>query len=211
MAIYLAGIQVEQREIVFWDKPAEMLKASPKATVPVLVLADGQVIDESRDIMFWAASNSEQNTVIWIPDGSLAEIEQWIEINDTEFKYWLDRYKYADRFPEQSQTYYREKGERFLQSLEQQLLSAPFMFGDEMSLVDLAIFPFIRQFVNVDKTWFATAEYPRLKQWLNFFLEAEFFKAVMKNRPVWEPEHKPLWIDEPQLKTRDQFRERAEG
>lgn len=211
MAIYLSGIQVEQREIVFWDKPEAMLQASPKGTVPVLVLPDAQVIDESRDIMFWALTESGSRAIEWFSEDKRASVELWIERNDTEFKYWLDRYKYADRFPEQTQAYYREQGEKFLQQLEKQLLNDSFLLGSEMSMADLAVFPFVRQFVNVDKPWFASADYSALKKWLNVFLESEFFKAIMKNHPVWEPGHKALWVDEPELQTKNQFREKAEG
>lgn len=204
MGLFLAGIQVEQREIVFWDKPAEMLLTSPKGTVPVLVLPDGEVIDESRDILRWAL---EQTNSSLLPQEEevLAQMQQWIDENDEQFKYWLDRYKYAGDYPEQSQAAYREEGERFLQKLNEQFEQACYVLGDSLSMADIAIFPFVRQFANVDKAWFAQADYPALKRWLDGHLNSHYFKAVMKNRPVWQPDHRPLWLDEPELETRDQF------
>lgn len=218
MSIYLSGIQVEQREIVFWDKPESMLQASPKGTVPVLILPNGQVIDESRDIMLWAfqtASNDAEKTqqacLDWLPSDALQiqQMNAWIDENDTVFKTWLDKYKYADRFPEQPQVVYRQAGEQFLQSIETALVSQPYLLGQSLSMTDIALFPFIRQFVNVDKVWFAQADYPNLKKGLDGLLTSDFFSAIMKNRPVWEPAHQPLWVDEPTLQNRTHFLEKA--
>ena len=216
ISIYLSGIQVEQREIVFWDKPESMLSASPKGTVPVLILPDGEVIDESRDIMLWAFQNalqSQQACSDWLPthEEQCKEMNSWIDENDTEFKAWLDKYKYADRFPEHSQEVYRQAGERFLQKIEATLAVQPYLLGNLLTMADIGVFPFVRQFVNVDKTWFAQADYPQLKLWLNGLLESSFFSAIMKNRPVWEPTHQPLWVSEPDLQNRTHFLEKAQA
>ncbi|MEA1988439.1 MAG: glutathione S-transferase [Pseudomonadota bacterium] len=213
MGIYLSGIKVEQREIVFWDKPEPMLQASPKGTVPVLVLSDGQVIDESRDILIWALNQTERACSGLIPQDSelMLQMNQWIDRNDNEFKNWLDRYKYADRFPEHSQEYYRQQGEVFLSSIEQVLQDQAYLLGEELSVADIALFPFIRQFANVDKNWFEQACYSNLKCWLNHLLSSEYFASIMKNRPVWCEGHTPLWVNEPTLKTRDEFQKKALG
>jgi len=210
MAIYLAGLQVEQREIVFWDKPEPMLQASPKATVPVLVLEDGCVIEESREIMEWAFDKVD---VPWVSQQieTLERINAWIDENDGDFKHWLDRYKYADRFPEQSKVYYRQRGERFLAKLDEALQLQSYLIGEQKSMADLAVFPFIRQFANVDKVWFAESCYEAVRAWLHKLLGEDFFAAVMKNRPVWQPNHVALWVNEPDLQTRDQFLEKAES
>lgn len=210
MAIYLAGLQVEQREIVFWDKPEPMVQASPKATVPVLLLEDGCVIEESREIMEWALHKMGTS---WIPQRAevLERMNTWIDENDGEFKHWLDRYKYADRFPEQSKVYYRQQGERFLVKLDETLQKQSYLIGEQMSMADLAVFPFIRQFANVDKGWFAESGYEAIKAWLQSLLGQDFFAGVMKNRPVWQPSHVPLWVDESNLQTRDQFLAKAES
>ncbi|MEA3406048.1 MAG: glutathione S-transferase [Pseudomonadota bacterium] len=211
IGIYLSGIPVEQREIVFWDKPEPMLQASPKGTVPVLILSDGQVIDESRDILIWAFNQAEQACSDLIPQDSelMLQMNQWIDRNDDEFKIWLDQYKYSDRFPENSQTYYRQQGEVFLSAIEQALQAHPYLLGEHLTVADLAIFPFIRQFVNVDKPWFEQADYPNLKSWLACHLQSDYFLNVMKNRPVWQAGHVPLWVHEVALKTKNEFTDKA--
>ena len=217
MGIYLAGLQVEQREIVFWDKPDSMLEASPKATVPVLILPNGQVVDESFDIMIWALKQAPLEQVGsetysgLLPTDSTAysKMMDWVDWNDGEFKGWLDKYKYADRFPEYAQSVYRQKGEPFLQAIELALSKQIYLLGEQLTAADIAVFPFVRQFVNVDKAWFQQTGYPRLKAWLNGLLESPVFMEVMKNRPVWQRGHWPLWISEPDLKTRDQFSAKA--
>lgn len=217
MGLYLSEIQVEQREIEFWDKPASMLQASPKGTVPVLVLPDGRVVEESFDIMLWALP--QRDTYQWLNSNGDLPSEQSALVGqcDEEFKPHLDHYKYADRFPQKSAKAYRALGEHFLQQLEDRLQAnlcqtdEQYLFGAHISLADIAIFPFIRQFAHVDKEWFATAGYPALRQWLMQQMEADYFKAIMKNRPKWEAGHVPLWLDEPELMTKDQFRKKAQG
>jgi glutathione S-transferase len=216
MAIMASGLQVEQREIFFWDKPAEMLSASPKGTVPVLILPDGQVVDESRDIMLWAlAQNDGLNWLGFGQDKVDAEMLALIDVCDDDFKTHLDHYKYAERFPEESPVVYRQRGEQFLQRLEVLLVHSQSinhvwaLNGRYVSLADIAIFPFIRQFVQVDKQWFEQSPYTNLNAWLKQQLEAQYFAEIMKNRPVWEVSHAPLWVSEPNLTRRDQFLAKA--
>lgn len=211
VGLYLCGVQVEQREIVFWDKPESMLQASPKGTVPVLILPNGEVIDESRDILTWAVNQTGLAENKLLPSAKKGEINNWIDENDEQFKEWLDKYKYADRYPENEQSYYRFQGEIFLAKLEEALNNHDYLVSNELTLADVALFPFIRQFVHVDKTWFASANYPKLKVWLDCHLSADYFKAIMKNRPVWQEEFEPLWLDEPELETRDQFQKKAQN
>jgi glutathione S-transferase len=213
MAIVCSGVQVEQREIVFWDKPEPMLQASPKGTVPVLVLPDNSVIDESRDIMFWALQQNKQVAEELLPASNelQEQVNAWIDRNDNEFKEWLDKYKYADRFPENTQQYYRQQGESFLKEVEETLGNRGYLVEDKLSVADMALFPFIRQFVNVDKSWFAEADCPQIKNWLSQRLESPVFKAVMKNRPVWQEGHLPLWVDEPSLSTKNEFTAKSLG
>jgi len=182
-ALIYAGIQLEHREITLKNKPQAMLDISPKGTVPVLQLKSGQVIDESLDIMLWALQQHD-------PQGWLqhqAQAFTLIKSNDTTFKSWLDKYKYADRFPENDQTFYRIQGELFLQKLETQLSQFTFLLAHQPTLADFAIFPFIRQFSFVDKPWFDTAPYPKLQTWLNTHLESSLFEHVMFKHPVWQP------------------------
>ena len=186
MALHYAGIDVEIREISFKSKPQHMLQASPKGTVPVLVLADGEVIDESLDVMRWALS--VQNNENWLLQGEPAEhmaAMALIAENDGAFKQALDRYKYPERFPQQPQVFYRAQGELFLQKLEQKLSKTGYLFGNARSLADVAIFPFVRQFVAVDDGWFASVAYPKLRIWLANLVESELFLSVMQKHPVW--------------------------
>jgi len=193
LAITVSTTQVELREVVLKNKPEEMLVASPKGTVPVLVLPDGKVIDESLDIMRWALGNSDPDNLLCMgnPEKQVT-IAELTEENDHIFKQHLDHYKYFDRFPEQPQSYYREQAEVTLLKLEQQLQQHNFLVGSEASLADLAIFPFIRQFAHVDKQWFDTAPYPALQKWLGYFLESELFNSIMKKYPQWNSEDQPL-------------------
>jgi glutathione S-transferase len=146
LSIAVSGVSVEYREIALRNKPQAMLLISPKGTVPVLQLADGRVIDQSLDIMLWAlALNDPQQ---WLQgEKSLPEsAKALIDTNDGPFKFWLDRYKYADRHPEQSAEHYRQQAEEFLQSLERLLEVREYLLGEHLSIADMAIFPFIRQF-----------------------------------------------------------------
>lgn len=185
MALKYAGIAVEIREIALRDKPAHLLQVSPKGTVPVLITEQGAVLEQSLDIMHWALQQSDT-------DGWLladAEIMQaLITENDTSFKQALDRYKYAIRFPEQPMEDYRAQGEVFLAKLEQRLTQTEFLLGAKLTLADIAIFPFIRQFSAVDAVWFEAVAYPKLKAWLNLMLSSAIFNSIMDKHPVYSPQ-----------------------
>lgn len=192
LALYASGVAVELREVTLRDKPASMLAASPKGSVPVLVLPDGSVIDESWDIMQWALHQRDPQGWLGKDDSCVAAAVPLINENDTTFKNNLDRYKYADRYPEHPQSYYRSQAEAFLLRLENRLLAAPFLLGDGLSIADVAVFPFIRQFAEVDKGWFARSRYASLQRWLKDFLDSEHFVAVMKKHPIWHPGDPPV-------------------
>jgi glutathione S-transferase len=187
MALLSAGITVELREIEFRNKPRHMLACSPKGTVPVLVLPDNGVLEESRDIMFWSLAQHD-------PDGwlsrdtspGLSETDQFIHENDFVFKPDLDRYKYFHRFGEQDGREARERASRFVQSLEMRLSDRAFLFGDACSVADAALFPFIRQFAHVDRDWFYSQNWNHAIRWLNHFLELDAFHQVMHKYPVWQ-------------------------
>lgn len=183
LAIRNSGMVVELREVVLADKPEEMLLVSPKATVPVLVLENGKVIDESRDIMLWALQQSD-------PNGWLKELNEdsksLIDMNDNDFKQHLDHYKYSDRFPDKLPEFYRLQGEVFLQNLEQRLNDNLYLNGDRLSMSDMAIFPFVRQFAFVDKEWFDQSQYNKVKVWLEKLLGSKLFKEIMDKNPQWE-------------------------
>ncbi len=177
MAIKYADIPVETREISLKDKPAHLLQVSPKGTVPVLVLPSGKVIDQSIEIMYWALHENDVDG--WL-SADASQTRQLIDENDGSFKQALDKYKYAIRFPEQSAQVYRTQGETFLSKLERKLEVTSFLVADTLSLADIAIFPFIRQFAAVDATWFESADYLKLKTWLKHLVESKLFQSVME-------------------------------
>lgn len=182
MAIWAANIQVAIREISLRDKPAHLLQISPKGTVPVLQLPDGTVLEQSLDIMQWALAQNDPRG--WL-NADREAVGQLIALNDGDFKKALDRYKYPDRYPEHTQEFYRAQGEHFLQRLEVALGHYDYLLGDKPSIADVAIFPFIRQFAAVDAEWFASSPYPRLRVWLEEWLESALFTEVMQKFPTY--------------------------
>ncbi|MDB6143209.1 MAG: glutathione S-transferase domain protein [Pseudomonas sp.] len=179
MALFCSGCAVEIVEVSLKAKPAEMLARSPKGTVPVLVL-DERVIDESLDIMGWALAHSDPDDWRLSNDSSAqSDIAELIAYNDQTFKHQLDRYKYAVRHPEYSQEHYRALGAVFLQRLEDRLQQRDFLVVNHLSLADVALAPFVRQFCYVDPDWFWQSPYPKLRAWLERFLESALFVAIM--------------------------------
>ncbi len=186
MAIAYSQQQVELREVVLKQKPQALLECSPKGTVPVLMLSDGKVIDESWEVMCWALSQSDAEQ--WMPpvhSASRCQLEELIAENDNVFKAYLDRYKYADRYPAHSMEYYRTQGELFLQTLESHLETSRYLLGDQITVADIAIMPFIRQFAFVDHAWFLRTPYRQLQRWLDHFLQSTLFNRVMAKYTPW--------------------------
>jgi len=182
MALQYAGVQIEHREIELRNKPQSMLRLSPKGTVPVLCI-DGHVLDQSIDIMQWALSMSDPDG--WtLLDESVAQA--WIEKNDVLFKRLLDQYKYPNRYPHLNQTVVLADAiELMLKPMEGALGSSQYLLGDKMTWVDVAIFPFIRQFMMVDQQRFKALPFPRIQRWLRQHTESELFIAVMDKYPTW--------------------------
>jgi len=181
MALYYAAIAVDICEIQLNAKPSALLALSAKATVPVLVLhaADGTVnavLEQSIDIMYWALQ--QQDASAWLCADAV-QSEQLIAENDTSFKLALDKYKYAVRFPEKSAADYRAQAEVFLHKLELLLSGSTYLLSAQLTLADIAIFPFIRQFAAVDSSWFMTAPYPKLRNWLNSHVQSSLFVSIM--------------------------------
>ncbi len=185
LAIAYSQVTVELREILLADKPSELIEISPKATVPILQLSNGHILDESLDIMFWAITKQSANA-LHLPQYTNYHQIELIRENDFDFKQHLDHYKYADRYPEHPQIFYRKQGEFFLTKLEKILSNQTFLMGRTLSIIDYAIFPFVRQFAYVDKTWFDQSRYLQLKKWLNNNLEAAIFSQVMQKTPQWK-------------------------
>lgn len=192
LACKYSGLKIELREIVLRNKPESMLQISPKGTVPVLQL-EQQIIDESWDIIEWATKLNDPDN--W--RGSNKHIKaanELIQINDFSFKTHLDHYKYADRFPEHSAEYYRDQACDFLQQLEEHLSQHQFLLGNSISLADIGIFPFVRQFAHVDLDWFKETPYMNLQRWMSYFLESDLFASIMQKHTPWKPQHPPIYL-----------------
>ncbi|UCR84998.1 glutathione S-transferase [Pseudomonas chlororaphis] len=184
LALRYSGVPLEIVEVSLKAKPAAMLALSPKGTVPVLN-ADGRVIDESLDIMRWALAQHDPQDWLLKDDGPAQQrIEALIAENDQVFKLHLNRYKYAERYPEQPMEYYREQGEVFLRQLDELLSQRDYLLAEHPSLADMALAPFVRQFTHVDREWFAQTPYRHLQRWLQRFLESELFTQVMAKPPL---------------------------
>ena len=188
MVLLPSKIQCEIREIKLSNKPKEMLAISPKGTVPVLILENGDILDESLDVMLWAI---EQGNLRNLFNSGKKEILDLIKINDGEFKDAIDRYKYSSLYPEKPMIEYRKMGELFLEKIESYLEKNKFIFGKNISLADLAIFPFIRQFCRVDIDWFNSSLFKKIKEWTLFFEGSENFIDIMRKIKPWTTGDKP--------------------
>ena len=192
LAVKYSGVAVELREVDLKHVPASLTQASSKETVPVLMLPDGKVLDESWDILLWALRRNDPDCWLGEDECHLIPADQLIEMNDYSFKDDLDHYKYADRYPEHPAEEYRSRGEEFLQELEELLRMQPYLLGDRISLADIGVFPFIRQFAFVDKDWFDQTAHHHLQRWLDGLLQCELFESVMVRHPVWKPGDVPV-------------------
>jgi len=191
IALYYSGVQCELREVVLKSKPPALLSVSTKGTVPVLLLnclnqtelttnLESKVIEESIEIVEWALSQSDpDNWFLYSIDHEL------ITSCDDNFKYWLDRYKYADRFPENTEQYYFDQACEFLSKLELLLQNTPYLKSSNVSVLDISIFPFIRQFAFVNKSRFDQLPFIKLQAWLENLLESDLFLSVMEKYPMW--------------------------
>jgi len=192
LALAVSKQPYELREVVLRSKPAEMLAASPKGTVPVLVLPGGEVIDESLDIMRWALGLSDPAQ--WLsPQASVEEMDALIAASDGEFKQHLDRYKYPNRYSQESEgdaagfaLKQRSEAARWLAQLDA-CLERGWLCGGKACLADMAVLPFIRQFAHTDADWFSAQPWPRLQAWLVAFEVSELYAGVMQKHAPWQP------------------------
>ena len=199
LALASSGQSCALREVVLANKPAELLSASPKGTVPVLVLPSGQVIDQSLDIMLWALQRHDPQH--WLPpdDAAMQAALQLIGQCDGAFKYHLVRYKYPTRFGLANRLEHRKGGAEFLEKLNTLLLAAGYLGRAHFALADAAIAPFVRQFAHTDPAWFASQAWPALQQWLSAFEASTIFESVMQKYAPWAASEAEVLFPEPQF------------
>jgi len=186
LGLLLAKQTVMLRDIVMKTIPDEMLAVSPKGTVPVLLLDDSTVIDESLDVMIWALNQSDPNNLLYSDkSNAYEEMLLLIKRNDTEFVETLNKYKAASRYHDSNEARCRQQCEPFIGYLEQCLTRHNYLMGDSPSLADYAILPFIRQFSRVDRQWYLQAPYPKLQQWLEKHYQNPLFSKAMAKYPQW--------------------------
>jgi len=193
LALSVSGQAHELREVVLRNKPADLLAASPKGTVPVLVLPGGEVMDESLDIMRWALGRHDPAQWLAPPGASSDDMAALIAGNDGDFKRHLDRYKYPNRYADESggeaagfALKHRTKAAHWLAQLDARLDDG-WLFGAQASLADMALLPFVRQFAHTDPVWFAAQPWPRLQGWLAAFEASALYAGVMKKHAPWQP------------------------
>ena len=215
LAIYKSKQEVELRDVVLTNKPTEMLTASPKGTVPILVLGSSKespltVIDESLDIMLWALGGSDPGNLLRAetlddaetlnntegvnsadtkndikPSTRLTDILSLVNQFDHEFKSCLEAYKCAKRYHETNLQDCRQACEEHIQNLEQRLNTHKYLIDEHESMADIALLPFIRQFARIERQWYLQSPYPQLKRWLDQYLQGVMFTKVMTKYPLW--------------------------
>ena len=185
MALKLANIKCEIREVRLNNKPKDMLEASPKGTVPVFILKD-QIIDESIEIINWVISKSglfKDN----ISDEKILLTERLINTFDNNFKYHLDRYKYATRYENQDPLLHRSECKKILLQVNDLISDKDYFFGKELNKIDISILPFLRQFRIADIKWFdEDMNIPKMQKYVHKFLESKLLEDVMINIEEWK-------------------------
>ena len=185
LALAASGQACELREVVLKHKPQGLLQASPKGTVPVLVLPDGQVLDQSLDIMLWTLQRNDPGAWLTPGQGNLQDMLALIAECDGPFKQALDRCKYPSRHPEADTGVERALAADWLHQLETRLAAQPFLFGAHMALADTAVAPFVRQFAGIDADWWGAQPWPRLQGWLAQWQSGALLASVMHKMPAW--------------------------
>ena len=186
LALAVSGQACELREVVLKNKPQSLLQVSPKATVPVLVLPSGQVLDQSLDVMLWALAQHDPEGWLAPSEGSVQDMLAWIAECDGPFKQALDRCKYPSRYPDANVEGERAKAVAWLSTLELRLCAPrPYLFGNHAALADMAIAPFVRQFAGIDVGWWTTQPWPRLQAWLAQWQASALLASVMHKLPAW--------------------------
>lgn len=185
LALAVSGQVCELREVVLKNKPQGLLQASPKATVPVLVLPSGQVLEQSLDIMRWALARHDPAGWLTPSNSTEAAMLALVAQCDGPFKQALDYCKYPSRYPEADTALARTQAAEWLRGLETLLARHPFLCGDHAALADMAIAPFVRQFAGIDGSWWNAQPWPHLQAWLAQWQASSLFEGVMHKLPAW--------------------------
>ncbi len=199
LALQASGQVCELREVVLASKPAALLQASPKGTVPVLVAPDGTVIDQSLEIMLWTLKRHDPARWLSVKGVSLETMLEWVARCDGDFKFHLDRSKYQNRFGLAQSSESRLQCAVFLKELNQQLREQRYVMGAHWSLVDAAVAPFVRQFALTDTPWFASQPWPELQIWLTAFEDSAMLQQAMERTPAWQVGQAPVFSLSPNL------------
>ncbi len=194
MALKYTELKIILREVELKHLPVEVLAVSPHATVPSLVINENKYMDESWDIVKWAIQKNDPDNWLGENNEYLLGAEMLVETNDYSFKNDLDHYKYADRHPEHPMEYYRQRGEEFLEDLNAMLEENKFLLAESITIADVAIFPFVRQFAMVDRDWFDKAPYPELQRWFDIMLETEWFKEAFMKHEIWASGNEEIYL-----------------
>ena len=185
LALLISKTDCELREVLLRDKPEAMLAASAKGTVPVLIGINGEVLDESLDVMLWALDQSDPEGWLQPESTNLDNVIEEIERFDLEFKPELDRYKYSTRYAHADPLIHRQRAAKQLELLNEHLATSAYLTGTKPSLLDMALVPFIRQFANTDKDWFFAQPWTALSHWLTGIIESNLFTSIMQKYPRW--------------------------
>jgi glutathione S-transferase len=195
LAIRASEVMVEIREVKLKNKPQELLNISPKATVPVLYISSKKIIEESLDIMKWALEINDPLKLLEQEKLNTIEVYNTLNKLENDFKQNLDRYKYSSRFDQPNPELYRDKNLKILNEFNNLLQHNKGIYSSHLSLLDYAIFPFIRQFRNVNSIWFDSLELKFLKSWLYELIDSDEFSSIMKKNLIWEPNQKPIYTN----------------
>ena len=195
LAIKASGLIVEIREVELKNKPKEFLNISPKATVPIVCISSKQIIEESLDIMEWALKINDPMKLLKNEKLNRIEIHSILNKLENEFKQNLDRYKYSSRFDLPNPKLYRDKNLQTLNEFNNLLQNNKGICSSHLSLLDYAVFPFIRQFRNVNSVWFDSLELKFLQTWLYELIDSDEFSSIMKKYEIWKPNQKPIYTN----------------
>ena len=195
LAIKASGLIVEIREVELKNKPKEFLNISPKATVPIVCISSKQIIEESLDIMEWALKINDPLKLLKHEKLNRIEIHSILNKLENEFKQNLDRYKYSSRFDLPNPKLYRDKNLQTLNEFNNLLQNNKGICSSNLSLLDYAVFPFIRQFRNVNSVWFDSLELKFLQTWLYELIDSDEFSSIMKKYEIWKPNQKPIYTN----------------